>query len=200
MPLFPKLQLLSTLSLALFFVLCLRQSSAAKFSTLLPKTLWVYWDTGFESSPLIIKLSLKNMYSQLQGTGWEIRELSDSNLHEYLDEQERSKLVRTSDIHWMFSDQVRLAVIIKYGGVYIDSSCFLMQDFSWLENIDSNPDVVNRHGEQPDVVLFFTTYQSSMHYRVHERQEFLVSPGAENWFIAALPNSTFLKLWLAEYK
>ena len=39
-----------------------------------------------------------------------------------------------------------------------------------------------------------------MQYRVHHGQEYLLSPGAENWFIAAVPDSAFLKLWLAEYR
>ena len=38
----------------------------------------------------------------------------------------------------MFSDQIRLLLIIKYGGVYLDASCFLLENFSWLEHIEHN--------------------------------------------------------------
>lgn len=185
--------------LLILILLCLQNTSCLDFAARLPKVLWVYWDSGFENAPQVIKLSLKNMHSKLAGTGWRIGELSNANLHEYLDQDELSKLIKKSDIDWMFSDQVRLAIVIKYGGVYLDASCFLLENFDWLENINSNPDVFNNYGDHPEVVLFSTTYQSSFEYRIFQNQEFLISPGAENWFIAALPNSTFLKLWYAQY-
>jgi len=46
----------------------------------------VFWDSGFEKAPVPVQLSLKNMRDQLSGTGWEIRELSNANLHQYIDE------------------------------------------------------------------------------------------------------------------
>lgn len=47
----------------------------------------------------------------------------------------------------MLSDEIRLRILIKYGGVYMESSCFLLGDFSWLERINTNPDVVNKYGD-----------------------------------------------------
>jgi hypothetical protein len=100
----------------------------------------------------------------------------------------------------MFSDQIRLILLIKYGGVYMDSSCFLLQDLGWIDRIRDNTDIVNRHGDYPNVLLFHNTYQSSFEYRELQGQKFLVSPGVENWFIAAVPKSPFLKLWLQELR
>lgn len=86
------------------------------------------------------------MKDKLSGTDWEVRAISNDNLHLYINEEDQKEMVKKSSIDWVPSDQIRLTLLIKYGGVYIDSSCFLIENFNWLENIKNNTDIVNKYG------------------------------------------------------
>jgi mannosyltransferase OCH1-like enzyme len=55
------------------------------------------------------------------------------------------------------SDFVRLAVIAKYGGIYMDASYFAVENINWIINISKYPSkyVFNRYGELPSVLMLF---------------------------------------------
>jgi mannosyltransferase OCH1-like enzyme len=55
------------------------------------------------------------------------------------------------------SDLYRLALLSKYGGVYMDASYCLVENLDWLINIAQQPTqfIYNRFGELPKVFLFF---------------------------------------------
>lgn len=61
------------------------------------------------------------------------------------------------------SDYLRILVLSYYGGVYIDWATILLNDMSWLqfEALKANPDVENKYGDQPDVLLFTYPYYGS---------------------------------------
>ena len=71
------------------------------------------------------------------------------------------------------SDIVRLLLLEKYGGVWIDASTVLLR----------NPDTFI----DPRDVTFFTTPRST-----------LENPVFENWFISAPPNNEIIKQWASE--
>lgn len=57
----------------------------------------------------------------------------------------------------------RLSLLIKYGGIYIDSSYFALDNFDWLLNIASYPTqyIFNRYGNQPKVVMYWHPHYGS---------------------------------------
>jgi mannosyltransferase OCH1-like enzyme len=55
------------------------------------------------------------------------------------------------------SDFVRIAVLARYGGIYMDVSFFAVENFDWIINISRYPSqyVFNRFGEVPAVFMMF---------------------------------------------
>lgn len=72
---------------------------------------------------------------------------------------------RGSKFDQTYSDLVRLALLIKHGGVYMDAAFMLLQDLSWLIDIASYPSqfVFNRYGELPSVFMFFNPHYGSQY-------------------------------------
>jgi mannosyltransferase OCH1-like enzyme len=58
---------------------------------------------------------------------------------------------------------VRLALLIKHGGVYMDASFILLQDLEWLINIAAYPSqfIFNRYGDLPSVFIFYNPHYGS---------------------------------------
>jgi mannosyltransferase OCH1-like enzyme len=58
------------------------------------------------------------------------------------------------------SDLVRLALIYKHGGVYIDASVMAIQDFDWVVNMAKLPSqlILNRYGEVPSAFIFWNPF------------------------------------------
>jgi len=55
------------------------------------------------------------------------------------------------------SDLVRLALLYKYGGMYVDASVIAVESFDWLVNIAKFPSqyIFNRYGELPSALMFW---------------------------------------------
>lgn len=60
-------------------------------------------------------------------------------------------------------DLIRLAIIARHGGVYLDSSYILLENLDWLKYIARYPSnmIFNRFGKQPKVFLFFHPHYGS---------------------------------------
>ena len=88
---------------------------------------WCYWAQG-EDMPEIVKVcvsSQKRMFKKIDG--WEYVFLTDENInqyislpHEIMEKQRKGFITRTH-----FSDILRLALLERYGGIWIDSTVFL---------------------------------------------------------------------------
>lgn len=97
----------------------------------IPKVIWSFWEQGWDSAPPI---ALKSVESWRKSQpDWEIRLLDKSNLHEYIPlEQELPNFWEKKPIQGR-SDLIRINLLLKYGGVWIDSSLFLTKPFEqWL--------------------------------------------------------------------
>lgn len=95
----------------------------------------------------------------MMSNGWEVRILNDKTIQQYLDkipyyQGDFFTINYVEAAHK--SDYVRCLLLSFYGGVYIDFSSILIEDFSWLEfdNLRKNPSVLNKFGDEPEVVLF----------------------------------------------
>ena len=104
-----------------------------------------------------------------------------------------------------FSDFVRLALILKHGGIYMDASFVPISDFTWLTNIINYPSqfVYNRFGKHPKVFMFFNPqyitniFETKIDKKINTKSEWRLA--YENNFIAAEPNSQLLSDWLDEF-
>ncbi len=95
--------------------------------------------------------------------------MNQKNIEEYVSLPENWKRLPS----YRQSDIIRLRLLEKYGGVWIDASTIL------LENLDN---FISK-----DNLTFFITPSSS-----------LENPVFENWFISAPPNNKVIKMWIEE--
>ena len=100
---------------------------------------WVCWLQGMENAPPIVKRCYDSLVRHLGDTKT-IRVIDDENVLDYvsfpkhiLEKREQGIITPTH-----FSDLVRLELLIKYGGYWIDSTVFLTDD-RIFEKVDEWP-------------------------------------------------------------
>ena len=126
-----------------------------------PKILWTYWEDDFDDfdkTDILVKAFHSN-HQRMLNDGWQVRLLNNRSIKKYLDEipyYEGDFYTLDYILTSHKADYVRCLLLSYYGGVYFDMSTILIEDFSWLlfENLRNNPDVLNKHGEEPEVVVF----------------------------------------------
>ncbi len=142
---------------------------------MIPKVIWTYLSKphqGFTHSPELLNITRKNW--KKFAPNYEIKVidefnvcyyLQDSNMWNNLDEKYPIKPVFVSDI-------IRLALLVKYGGTYMDANVMLLDD---LENILGNKGTL------------FTSFNTDSH-----------DPIFENWFVSCEKNDSIITKWLDE--
>lgn len=94
------------------------------------KTIWVMWWQGLNNAPDIVNvciLNLKNLHPN-----WKVIIVTKYNINEYIEEENdiKSMMLLNEISFTMFSDYVRLYLLDNYGGVWLDSTCFLTEKLS----------------------------------------------------------------------
>lgn len=122
------------------------------------------------SSHATNQLSKRNVEKYASLSGFKVVEVNQTNLKEYigLAELERIEDVlyfnnRGSKYDQTYSDLVRLALLMRHGGVYIDASFMLLESLDWLVNIAAYPSefIFNRYGQLPSVFMFLNPQYGS---------------------------------------
>ncbi len=95
----------------------------------IPKTIWIYWNSGKENAPELVKVCMESWVNK--NPGWDVKIIDDNSISNYLDESMLPDYL--SFAHR--SDVIRLLLLIKYGGVWVDSTCYCNNSLdSWLCN------------------------------------------------------------------
>jgi hypothetical protein len=144
--------------------------------TTIPKIIWLYWDEVNISS-ITVKLCV-NLIKSLH-KDYNIELISKSSLLNYLPDFPIELLKKPSNF---VSDMIRLMLLEQHGGVYLDATVLLSKPISWALELQQT--------DQSEVVLYYTDENT--------REE--KYPMVETWFIAALPQSNFIKAWREEYQ
>lgn len=101
------------------------------------KILWGFWDGGQEAMPVVCQLAVRSWHAR--NPGWRVVILSDTNYKEFVS---LSDLPSTFDslIPQHRSDILRIAVLLRYGGIYLDVSTFVYRGFDqvWEELDDKS--------------------------------------------------------------
>lgn len=128
------------------------------------KKIWIFWYQGWDCAPYVIQ-RCKTSWIQ-NNPGWEINLIDIKNLNKYLNINLISgKLNSLSIAHK--SDLVRLELLYKYGGVWVDASLFCLIPLDkWLYKYTQSG------------LFFFECYLYDIAF----------------WFIAAEKNQPTLKL------
>ena len=132
---------------------------------------WFCWLQGLEHSPELVKVCLASQKRWVRGKRFKV--ITSDNYREFVtlpsDIEQKHDRGIIPDAH--FTDLIRLELLVKYGGTWIDSTVlFTSSDY---------PDKIM------DCELFF------FQYRNRNGKEFL---GISNWFISAYSNNQLLMI------
>eukprot|EP00439_Symbiodinium_sp_Y106_P006149 s3875_g1.t1 len=146
--------------------------------------IWTYWqDMHQEETNKTVRLraflDLCHQSWRQLNPGWYVRILNQDTIWQYLLKEEMPEGFDDLSIQHK-SDAIRLALLVKYGGVWLDASTLLLQPLSNVVNmVDpsqrifyANENLINRE------VFAENRYGSEFHI--------------ENWFFAAPPQDPFL--------
>ncbi|MCT8395760.1 hypothetical protein D0499_08220 [Weissella soli] len=130
----------------------------------LQKPIFIFWAQGIENAPEIVKTSVNRLKQQI--SKHTIHVLTQENYRYYVDlPEEVEKLLPNHVAHW--TDILRVALLAKYGGIWIDATVFVGDNFE--EKVDALLD--NNHVLTP------------------RYGNVLKSRGISNWFIGIGDNS-----------
>lgn len=101
-----------------------------------PVTIWSYWDCGLANAPEIVRLCVASW--RKFAVGADIAVLDEDSLFNYLEPQDLP--VRFDELRVQHqSDFIRLALLARHGGVWMDASIFLTQPLlHWIGEIASD--------------------------------------------------------------
>lgn len=136
----------------------------------LPKVIYGYWD-NLDGNDLI-KAHINTWHRNIS-SDWKINIISKKNILDYVDIDFYNKYKDLPSFR--FSDFLRLYILNKYGGVWIDASTIIIND-SFLNQYHTEM-IENKY----DVLLY--------EFKSHS---ILNQPYFENWFIMAPQNSIFI--------
>lgn len=94
-------------------------------NTPLPKTIWFLWLQGIDNAPPVVKRCHETWVRH--NPGWNIILLDEGNIAEHINIRPRQVSKQA------FSDILRISLLAKHGGVWVDATCFCMQPLDdWL--------------------------------------------------------------------
>jgi len=123
------------------------------------KNIYFFWYQGIQNAPFIVKQCLKSWY--VYNPTWKIILLDESNYSQYSEMKYDDSMTITK-----FSDFLRLSILIKHGGLWVDSTCFCNKPLDeWL----------------PETCFIFQNLK--MPYEI------------STWFIYSEPDHILIKTW-----
>lgn len=96
------------------------------------KTIFIYWAQEFKNAPEVVKKCLLSW--KLKNPSWNIIELDDTNLNEYINIEEKiPNITKKSITKTAYSDIIRIFLLEKYGGCWCDATTFCNESLdNWL--------------------------------------------------------------------
>eukprot|EP00931_Biecheleriopsis_adriatica_P037513 TRINITY_DN21504_c0_g1_i5.p1 TRINITY_DN21504_c0_g1~~TRINITY_DN21504_c0_g1_i5.p1 ORF type:complete len:445 (-),score=63.42 TRINITY_DN21504_c0_g1_i5:376-1677(-) len=143
-----------------------------------PRTIWAYWAQGYSQMPEFFKMCVATW--QRLNPHWDVRILQKSTILEYLSELELPNRFMDMTSHQTASDAVRLGVLSRYGGIWLDVNivlCGSLDELCW--NAISS-------GQTSACVFYHPFYGTE----ALGGEDFV-----ESWFLAAKPNNPFFIRW-----
>ena len=146
-----------------------------------PRTIWIFWDS--EEMPNDINAIITNN-KKILTEDWKINVVNTINLNTFLDRNTFPKNYSSLSVQHK-SDYIRLRLLQKYGGVWLDAS-IVINSKSAFDNLFNMAE--KSHAD----LLAFTLGEKETKHEYH--------PFIENWFLIAPKNSKLINLWLAEFE
>lgn len=151
--------------------------NANETGNVIPPIIWTFWSGSHSSSA---EACLASLVSTNQD--FSIIVLNDKNLRDYLPD---FPAIPDNLCIQLVSDLIRLSLLEKYGGIWVDHSIIVNDSLNWIINAAKN--------NKAEVVCFYNEYPSA-YKQDHTR------PIIENGFIAAVKGSSFISEWLNNFR
>lgn len=159
----------------LVLVLLLMQFKREAYN--LPKIVWTHWDS--DNPPEHVTKNIERMRKMLPD--WQVNFITTDQFLESINQEEIPAGFATLRVEHQ-ADWIRLKLLKRYGGCWIDSGIILNQSINNLYRDCAS--------QRADLLVFkILGTQSNPKY-----------PIAENWFIMAPPGSPMVTVWLEEYE
>lgn len=142
----------------------------------IPNRIFTYWNDP-NNIPDTVKRCISSW--QRHNPTYEIFLLTDENVDQYISFN-RSEL-KHNDMIQRFADFVRIDVLAKYGGIWLDSTIYLNESLDWIHSYQ-------RKFNSESVMYYIDLFTTDKRY-----------PVLENWFITAVPGSRFIRDWRNEF-
>ena len=92
------------------------------------KVVWIYWNKGEEDAPVLVKQCIQSIR---KFANCNVITLNSSNISDYIDfpvyitELHNKGIIKEA----FFSDLIRLNLLIMYGGIWMDATCYMTAPF-----------------------------------------------------------------------
>ncbi|HEP1062507.1 capsular polysaccharide synthesis protein [Klebsiella aerogenes] len=95
------------------------------------KIIWVYWAQGVDEAPPVVQKCIKTLKENCTSE-FSVKVIDDSNVFDYISLPEiiKSKLTKGIISRTHFSDVVRFELLKEYGGIWIDSTVLVGDNFA----------------------------------------------------------------------
>jgi len=141
----------------------------------IPKKVWMFW------AGTLVPVEIQSFVNKVarENPAWTVNVVNDSNLSQYLPEL---TFTRQDLLVAHRSDVIRLELLYKYGGVWMDASIILNQPLDAFLAVNED----NRY----DMIAFYREVST-----VDQRY-----PVIETWFMAVPEKNHFIENWLRYFK
>ena len=91
-----------------------------------PFYIWSFWYQNLESAPIIVKKCIENFFNITKNSNFIFKILTIENVQAYIEIPEYilTKVKNKKMNMALFSDFVRISLLEKYGGLWLDSTCY----------------------------------------------------------------------------
>jgi len=138
----------------------------------LPKIIWTYWHSNLV--PELVAHCFDRM--KKYNPDWSMVILNPKNVSKYIDDEIYG--LRWAKTPQKITDFIRIALLEKYGGVWLDASLLVNAPLDWLYN--------------------FTGYEFIGYY-IDKSTTTRNWPIVENWFLSCTTGCRFVALWKEEF-
>ena len=109
-------------------------SALSEDTTDVPKVIWIYWNSGFESAPSLVKLSKESWC--VMNPDYDVRALDEDSVRDYLDIPQLFKIASVRIEIAGKSDFLRSYLLSVHGGVWVDCTTFCLKPLNqWLPSV-----------------------------------------------------------------
>lgn len=160
------------INLIILFIIILGYTLLVNYKPIIPKQIWTFWDNEKFPSTVLKCINSWKVYNP----DYKITILSKQSIKNYLPEIDILKL-KYSNTPQRISDFIRINIIKKYGGFWLDATILLTGSLDYFRDIQQK-------NNYEFVGYYIDAFTTNSNY-----------PVIENWFFGAIPDSEFIRIW-----